>query len=49
MSDLSEGATSTYAFVTAEWARRRPTEDVWNVRTADATPSSRCWGNGIAV
>ena len=29
-----EGATSTYGFVTAEWARRWPTEEVWTARKA---------------
>lgn len=28
-----QGATSTYTFVTPEWARRWPTEEVWKVRT----------------
>lgn len=27
------GATSTYAFVTAEWAQRWPSEEVWKART----------------
>jgi hypothetical protein len=29
---IPEGATTTYPFVTPEWARRWPCEEVWKVR-----------------
>jgi SAM-dependent methyltransferase len=32
-----EGATTSYGFVTAEWARRWPSEEVWKVRRRDAS------------
>lgn len=34
------GATSTYGFVTAEWARRWPSEEVWVARTHRLPPDS---------
>ena len=36
-----EGATSSYPFVTADWARRWPSEEIWRARKSSGLPGAR--------